>query len=130
MPKLFEGGATQLGKLCSMRVEGDAGSATVRLYGEFGLGCEQRFQEALECALDGGEHEPLVFDLRGLTFIDSTGLRMLISVNASAHTDGFGFAVICNEDGSVRRVLRETGLDGILPVILSSGAIPASDSPV
>ena len=130
MPQLFEDGAIQLGKLCSMRVEEDSGSATIRLYGEFGLGCEEPFQAALGRALDSGEHEPLVLDLRGLKFIDSTGLRLRISVDASARGDGVGFAVICNEDGSVRRVLRETGLDGILPVIDPSGALPAADSPV
>jgi anti-anti-sigma factor len=71
-----------------------------------------------------------VLDLRGLEFIDSIGLRMVISVDASARSDGFGFAVICNDDGPVRRVLRETGLDAILPVIDPSGAVPAADSPV
>jgi anti-sigma B factor antagonist len=127
---LFDEGAIQLGKLCSMRVEEDSGSATIRLYGEFGLGCEERFQDAVARAFDSGEHEPLVLDLRGLTFIDSTGLLMLISVDATARSDGVGFAVICDGDGPVRRVLRETGLDGILPVIDPSGAVPAADSPV
>ena len=130
MPQLFEDGAIQLGKLCSMRIEEDSGSATIRLYGEFGLGCEERFQDALRRTLEGGEHEPLVLDLRGLTFIDSTGLRMLISVDAIARSAGVGFAVICNEDGPVRRVLRETGLDGVLPVIDPFGPVPAADSPV
>lgn len=127
---MFDDGAIQLGKLCSMRVEEDSGSATIQLYGEFGLGCEERFQDALRRALDSGEHEPLVLDLRGLSFIDSTGLRMLVSVDGTARSGGVSFAVICNEDGSVRRVLRETGLDGILPVVVSSGAVPGTDSPV
>ena len=127
---MFEDGAIQLGKLCSMRVEEDSGSATIRLYGEFGLGCEERFQAALGRALGGSEHDPLVLDLRGLNFIDSTGLRMLISVHTTARGDGFGLAVICSEDGLVRRVLRETGLDGILPVIDPSGTTPATESPV
>jgi anti-sigma B factor antagonist len=130
MPQLFEDAAIELGKLCSMRVEQDSGSSTIRLYGEFGLGCAEQFQDALGHALDSGEHEPLVLDLRGLTFIDSTGLRILVSVNGTARSDGFGFAVLCSDDGSIRRVLRETGLDGILPVIDPSGAVPAADSPV
>ena len=127
---MFEDGTIELGKLCSMRVEEDSGSATVRLYGEFGLGCAEQFEDTLGRTLDSGEHEPLILDLRGLTFIDSTGLRMLVSVDATARSDGVGFAVICKEGGPVRRVLRETGLDGILPVLDPSGAVPAADSPV
>ena len=87
-------------------------------------------KDALGRSLESGEHEPLVLDLRGLKFIDSTGLRILVSVDAIARNDGFGFAVLCNEDGTVRRALRETGLDGILPVIDSFGPVPATDSPV
>jgi anti-anti-sigma factor len=127
---LFEDGAIELGRHCSMRLEHDSGSSTIRLYGELGLGCAEQFEDALGRTLESAEHEPLLLDLRGLTFIDSTGLRMLIAVNGTARSAGFGFAILCSEDGSVRRVLRETGLDGILPVIDSSGAVPATDSPV
>ena len=41
----------------------------------------------------------------------------------------FDFTVLCG-NGQVRRVLRESGLDGVLAVVDPSGAVPASDSPV
>jgi hypothetical protein len=37
--------------------------------------------------------------------------------------------VICDE-GYVREVLRETGLDGVLPVVDPHGSVHASDSPI
>jgi anti-sigma B factor antagonist len=73
----------------------------------------------------------LVIDLRGLTFIDSAGLRMLVVLDAHATAAGLELAVLCTE-GSVRHVLRQTGLDGVLPVVADhrTGVVPASDSPV
>jgi anti-anti-sigma factor len=89
---------------------------------------EKRFQEELQRRLDGDMNTFLV-DLRDLRFIDSTGLRMLVQIDALSRQDGFDFTVLCG-NGHVRRVLRETGLDGILPLVDPAGAVPASDSPV
>jgi anti-anti-sigma factor len=119
---------TPLAKLCSMRVEQHLGTATIRLYGEFDLACEETFQAELGRALDN-ETETLVLDLRGLEFIDSTGLRMLVRMNNLAEQDDFDFAVLAGE-GQVGLVLHESGLDGLLPVVDHSGAVSASDSPV
>lgn len=112
---------------CSLQVERDAGTATIRLAGEFDLACEERFQEELNGILDG-VIKTLVLDLRGLDFIDSTGLRTLLRVDAAAHSDGFDLMVLCS-DGHVRRMLRETGLDGVLEVADRSDAAPPADGP-
>jgi anti-anti-sigma factor len=101
----------------------------VRLSGEFDLACEERFQDELGRVLDG-HTESLLLDLRGLDFIDSTGLRVLVHTDALARSDGVGFTVLCG-DGQVRNVLKETGLDGVLPVVdPRGGLVPRSDSPV
>ena len=70
----------------------------------------------------------VVLDLRGLDFMDSTGLRILIQIDARARNDEFRFVILCG-DGHVRHVLRESGLDGVLPLVDGTGAVPASDSP-
>ena len=70
-----------------------------------------------------------MLDLRALTFIDSVGLLMLATLSRTTSENGLDFTVLCGE-GHVRRVLRETGLDGVLRVVGPSGAVPASDSPV
>ena len=53
--------------------------------------------------------EKLVLDLRGLTFLDSTGLRLLIRAQEAALKDGAGFALVDGEP-AVCRVLDITGL--------------------
>jgi anti-sigma B factor antagonist len=111
-----------------MRFERQPRAAIVRLAGEFDLSSEERFQRELEHLLDD-DVWTFMLDLRGLDFIDSTGLRMLVQVDAIARREGFDLAVLCG-DGRVRAVLRESGLDGVLPVIDPSGVVPASDSPV
>jgi anti-sigma B factor antagonist len=116
-----------LSGVCSIETERHLGTSIVRLHGEFDLAAERRFREKLESALDPAT-ATLVLDLRGLTFMDSTGLRMLVSLNNRAEGDGFDFAVLC-DDGNVWNVLRETGLDAILPVVDPASAVPASESP-
>ena len=111
-----------------MRAEHHLGTCIIRLAGEFDLTCEGRFQDELSAALDR-RIQTLVLDLRGLELMDSTGLRMLVEIDALARREGFDFAVLCG-DGLVRRVRRGDRLDGILPVVDPAGAMPASDSPV
>jgi anti-sigma B factor antagonist len=120
--------AKRLAQLCSMRVEQQLDTVLVGLHGEFDLTCEQPFCEELACALEE-ETTTLVLDLRALTFMDSVGLRMLVTLNMATSEDGLDYTVICG-DGYVRQLLRDTGLDGVLPVIDPYGSVPASDSPV
>jgi anti-sigma B factor antagonist len=94
----------------------------IRLYGEFDLSSERGFGDELETLL-AGETSTLVIDLRELTFMDSTGLRALISLHHMAGREGYDHAVLCGE-GSVRRVLEETGLADVLPIVDPSDAVP------
>ena len=120
--------AKRLAQLCSMRVEQQLDTVLVGLHGEFDLTCEEPFCEELAYALEG-QAAALVLDLRELTFMDSVGLRMLVTLNVATSEDGLDYTVICGE-GYVRQVLRETGLDGVLPVVDPYGSVHASDSPV
>ena len=120
--------AKRLAQLCSMRVEQHLDGVLIGLHGEFDLTCEEPFCEELARALEE-ETTTLVLDLRALTFMDSVGLRMLVTLNKATSEDGLDYTVICGE-GYVRQLLRETGLDGVLPVVDPYGSVPASDSPV
>lgn len=120
--------ATRLSRHCSMRHEYHAGTTIVHLSGEFDLSSEDRFKEELGRVMDS-ETQSFVLDLRGLEFIDSTGLRLLVQLDALARQDGFDFSVLCG-NGQVREVLRISGLDGVMPLIDPSGVVPPSDSPV
>ena len=111
-----------LSGVCRIELERHLATSIIRLHGEFDVSAEQRFAEKLEAVL-GADTATVVLDLRGLTFMDSTGLRMLVTVNHAAERDGFDFAILC-DGGNVRQLLRDTGLDGILPVVDPSGAVP------
>jgi anti-sigma B factor antagonist len=111
-----------------MRVERERDTVLVRVHGEFDPSCEQPFREELGLVLEE-QTTTLVLDLRALKFIDTTGLRVLVQLDGEGRQDGFDFTVLCGE-GEVRQVLSETGLDGILPIVDSSGTVPASDSPI
>jgi anti-anti-sigma factor len=99
-------------------------SIVIHLSGEFDLSCTEAFFEELGRTLDS-ETSTLILDLQALRFIDSTGLRMLLSLDELAKSDGLDFTVFCRE-GAVRRVLSQTGLDGVLPIVDPSGFVPAN----
>jgi len=46
----------------------------------------------------------LVFDLRGLAFMDSTGIRLLMNLDIRSRSEGWTLAVV-NTAGPVQRVL-------------------------
>ena len=52
----------------------------------------------------------IVADLRGLHFLDSTGVRVLLTADLAAREQGVRFAV-ARGDGMVRRVFEVTRLD-------------------
>jgi anti-anti-sigma factor len=118
---------TPISTVCSVDSERQPGTATIRLYGEFDLSSEEPFQEKLATLLDG-DLSTLVLDLRELTFMDSTGLRVLISLKKRADDGAFDYVVLC-DNGTVRRLLQVSGMDGVLPVVDSNGPVPVSEPP-
>lgn len=54
-------------------------------------------------------HDSVVLDLRRLTFMDSTALRLIVRAREMSQQDGFGFALIDGNE-AVCRVLDVTGL--------------------
>ena len=121
-------GASRLGQLCLMHVERTRSAVTIQLQGEYDCSCIEKFEQEVTSALADAA-ETLVLDLRGLAFIDSSGLGTLVKLNRETEARGLDYTVLC-DGGEVRRALRETGLDGLLPLIGQAGAVPRSDSPV
>lgn len=65
---------------------------------------------ALRDALDGvGRCEVLVLDLRGISFMDSAGIGVLVDERLRAEPEGFRLRVISGPD-QVQRLLEMTGL--------------------
>ena len=88
--------------------------AWVRPVGELDLDTATVLEEQLAAARADGV-ETVVLDLRGLTFMDSTGLRLVIRWDTAAREDGFEFAIVPGSE-VVQRVFRLTGMDEHLQV--------------
>jgi anti-anti-sigma factor len=97
-------------------VEQSADSAIVlAASGELDLRSTPQLEERLEQALDGGS-ELVILDLRQIEFMDSTGLRVLLSTHQRARERGKRFGLVRGAE-QVERVLRLTGVGELLTVV-------------
>jgi anti-anti-sigma factor len=93
-----------------------AGSVVIRLQGELDMATAPQFARLLNAALDIGA-STLVLDLAGLSFLDSSGIHVLLSAHHRAgHECSF---VVRSPTGAVLKVLRLTGLDQLM--VIESG---------
>ena len=83
--------------------------------GEIDLGTVGPVREAAEAAATSGRFDCLLFNLEGLTFIDSTGLHMLCDAHRAMTARGGQVKLVCTP-GHVRKVIEITGLDEVLPI--------------
>jgi anti-anti-sigma factor len=109
--------ATDIGAaVFSVSISRHGGTIVLCVTGEFDLQGEPVFMSHLG-ALDDSDHESLerlCLDLRGLTFIDSSGLHAIVKARARAADAGVEFA-IDEVSAPARRVFTLAGLDDMLP---------------
>lgn len=96
-------------------VDSEGETLFVRLYGELDLTCEERFNEEVR-NLDKKHFDQVLFDLSGVTFIDSSGLWLLHVEFERIRTAGLEVAVLQGSD-QVRGLLETTGLSKLIPVV-------------
>ena len=89
----------------------------VRLSGEMDIACEEYFEHSMQPVEQEGSW--IVLDLSGLTFMDSTGLRLILRAWDQSRRDGFQLAVLPGS-GPARRILEVSGLSRVLPVVEDS----------
>lgn len=87
----------------------ERGATRLTLRGELDLGTAERLEQALAAAY--GE---VLLDLRGLTFMDSTGVRVLLE---SAERYAPGLRIVAPASGDVRVTIEETGIAPLLPLV-------------
>ena len=86
----------------------DAEIAHVRPFGELDLATAATLESMLRAARERGLHR-VVVDLRGLEFMDSTGLSLLTRWSLRSRAAGYEFAVIPGRE-RVQRLFDLTGL--------------------
>jgi len=93
-----------------------AGRIVVSPVGELDLSNGDAFEEAIADARAKGA-TALVLDLTGLTFMDSSGLRILLDAWNEATLSDRRLTLVVPKDGLVRRVLAISGCEGVLPIV-------------
>lgn len=86
----------------------------VMLAGELDMAAVEQVEGAVEAQLEAGARE-LVLDLAQLSFIDSSGVRLLLALDARAAREGWALT-LARPAEQVRSILRITGIDESLPL--------------
>ena len=93
-------------------VHGD-GVTVVELTGEIDVDTAPGMRTALDAALKTGV--PIVIDMDGVTFMDTTGIAVLVSVNLRAMRIGTSVALRAVPD-RIRNLLGLLGLEAVLAI--------------
>jgi anti-anti-sigma factor len=91
----------------------DDDTLVLALEGELDLSTLRSLQGRLLRAVD--RQRCVVLDFRSLTFIDSTGMRLLLSALRLVSRRGGGLTVAC-ENPTILRLFAVTGMDGTLEI--------------
>jgi len=84
----------------------------VRIIGDLDMATVGRLASATRDVLDTGRH--VVFDLGGVSFVDSAGLRYFLDLYQRRGSAGFSFA-LRQARRSVHKTFEVSGLDRVLP---------------
>jgi anti-anti-sigma factor len=92
----------------------DGDELHVVLTGELDISNVERFEQDL-LELEQPRPPLVLLDLRGVRFIDSTGLSLLLNADARARRQGRHVTIVSG-NGAARRIMRTVALDQILDV--------------
>jgi anti-sigma B factor antagonist len=90
----------------TLRSESAGKACTFYLQGELDLASFETVDQVLRDAAERANE--ITIDLSGLTFMDSTGLRLLLKADARARADGHSMRVT-GASGEVKMVMEITG---------------------
>ena len=92
-------------------VRHQGGQLVVRPSGELDIATVDRVRAVLA---DRAPGEGVVIDLRGLQFLDTSGLQLVVEVHRASRAEGFELRVV-RGDAGVQRVFDIAGLERVLP---------------
>ena len=87
-------------------------------FGDVDMGTVGQVREQLESATASGARH-VVLDLRGVMFLDSTGLHLVLEADAASRAQGWEFGLI-GGPARVQRVFDLTGARARLPFLTAS----------
>jgi len=100
--------------LLTVRVDQEGDSLLVRASGEIDIASAKMLEEELRRALSC-DASPIALDLAEVSFIDSTGLRVLLWAAERSRENG-NHLRMRNGSAAVRRAIQVTGVERSLPV--------------
>jgi anti-sigma B factor antagonist len=105
----------RLGARCHLEAARLDGVGYLVLVGELDMSCNERFVASLKRML-AEQPEHIVIDLRSVTFIDSTGLSLLVKANNIAQEEEIRLHIVRSPAEIVRAVFETSGLEKLLPL--------------
>lgn len=90
------------------------GNVRIDVKGELDLSTSPQLQDVLGREFDAGHS--VLLDLSEVTFIDSTGLNVLVAALRSCEQNGCRLELGPHLPAQVSRVFKITGLDTVLPI--------------
>ncbi|MCA1694275.1 MAG: STAS domain-containing protein [Actinobacteria bacterium] len=102
---------------------GEGGGTTLSLSGELDLSTIEYLENAVDAGVDG-RPELVVLDLRGLTFLDSAGLRLMLRLNERLRSQK-GRLVLVQGSRRVHRVFELTLATEELEIVADPADIAA-----
>jgi anti-sigma B factor antagonist len=117
------------GQLLTVQIELlDPDASIVSLAGELDISTIPRVEKRLFAELES--HPAVVMDLTRLTFIDSSGIGLLIQAHRlGEHEDGGSLHTVIAPDSQVERVFQLAGIDLALSIHLDRDAAMAAFDP-
>jgi anti-sigma B factor antagonist len=108
-------------EILDVRTEDRDGLVHVSLVGELDLSTVAKVQEELR-RVEASAPTTLVMDLSKLTFLDSTGLRCIVTADERARDEGRRMVIVRGPD-AVQRVFSITKLDDRLDMVDDADAL-------
>jgi anti-anti-sigma factor len=102
--------------LLTLTTSQDEQSVCVSLQGELDMSSALVFDEELRRIEADGTPTTLVLDLQKLKFLDSTGLRLILSAHSRARRCGRRLRIVPGSD-AVKRIFRLTGMNDRLDFV-------------
>ena len=111
----------QVSNVLTLHVDREGENLFVRLAGELDLAAEETLDKRFADLTGEAGTRNLIVDMRAVSFLDSSGLRILVKQEMRARQDGFEFALIPPRDPAMRS-LQLAGLHRLIEFRTASGA--------